>query len=109
MDRLAIVIVTFKRQELLSRLFSSIVELTVAPWRVVVVDNEHSAKTAQMVADFSERLAARWGATPSKPDAEGGTERVVYDPQRSNTGGSGGFSEGVRRAFELGAEWVCPI
>ena len=56
MDCLAIVIVTFKRQELLGRLFDSIAELTVAPWRVVVVDNENSPKTARMVADFSARL-----------------------------------------------------
>jgi GT2 family glycosyltransferase len=105
MDRLAIVIVTFKRQELLGRLFDSIAELTVAPWRVVVVDNEGSAKTAQMVADFSARVASQWGGTSSEPDSAGGTTRVVYDPQETNTGGSGGFSEGVRRAFELGAEW----
>ena len=39
MDRLAIVIVTFKRQELLGCLFDSIAVLTEAPWRIVVVDN----------------------------------------------------------------------
>lgn len=105
MDRLAIVIVTFKRQELLGSLFDSIAALTVAPWRIVVVDNENSPKTAQMTADLSARLAAQWGETPSEPDSAGGVERVVYDPQETNTGGSGGFSEGVKRAFELGAEW----
>ena len=83
MDRLAIVIVTFKRQELLGCLFDSIAGLTVAPWRIVVVDNENSTKTAQMVADFSTRLTEQWGQTSSEPDSDGGTERVVYDPQAS--------------------------
>ena len=41
MERLAMVIVTYKRQELLERLFVSILKLTEAPWRIVVVDNEN--------------------------------------------------------------------
>ncbi|QOY60428.1 glycosyltransferase [Thermophilibacter immobilis] len=105
MRRPAIVIVTFKRQQLLAELFDSILELTVAPWRVVVVDNENSSDTARLVADFSARAGALWGPTTDDPDAAGGVGRVVYDPMQTNTGGSGGFSEGVRRAFELGAEW----
>ena len=106
MRRPAIVIVTYKRQELLAQLFDSISELTVPAWRVVVVDNENSSKTAQMVRDFATRLDAAWGSTEGDPDAEGGTSRVVYDAMEENTGGAGGFSEGVRRAYELGAEWL---
>lgn len=105
MRRLAIVIVTYKRQGLLAELFDSILELTTAPWRVVVVDNENSGETARLVAGFAERLDAQWPPADDDPDAEGGLSRVVYDPMEENTGGSGGFSEGVRRAFELGAEW----
>ena len=105
MRRLAIVIVTYKRQGLLAELFDSILELTTAPWRVVVVDNENSDETARLVAGFAERLDAQWPPMGDDPDAEGGLSRVVYDPMEENTGGSGGFSEGVRRAFELGAEW----
>ena len=41
-EKLAIVVVTYKRQQLLATLFESIEKLTVAPWRIVVVDNEHS-------------------------------------------------------------------
>jgi len=46
-----------------------------------------------------------WGDTLDDPDAHGGVGRVVYAPQKENTGGSGGFCEGVRIAYELGAEW----
>ena len=65
-EKLAIVVVTYKRQQLLATLFESIEKLTVAPWRIIVVDNEHSDKTH---------------------------------------GGAGGFSAGVKKAYELGAEW----
>lgn len=105
MRRAAIVIVTFKRQVLLGGLLDSVLELTTAPWRVVVVDNENSGETARIVADFEARANALWGPTADDPDALGGTSRALYVPMESNTGGSGGFSEGVRRAYELGAEW----
>ena len=105
MTRVALVIVTFKRQVLLGGLLESILGLTVAPWRVVVVDNENSPQTAEIVRGFEARAHERWGQTDDDPDAEGGTGRVVYDPMPTNTGGSGGFSEGVRRAHDLGAEW----
>lgn len=104
-EKLAIVVVTFKRQQLLATLFDSFCTLTQAPWRIVIVDNEHSDETARMVADLAERTRALWGTDASTPDTEGGTERVVYAPQEDNLGGAGGFSAGVKRAWELGAQW----
>lgn len=103
--RPAIVIVTYKRQQLLQTLFDSIVELTVAPWRIVVVDNENSPETAAIVGSFSERVRELWGDTDDDLDADGSGTRVVYHPQAENTGGSGGFSAGVEEAYRLGAEW----
>ena len=97
------VVVTYKRQELLTDLFDSILQLTQAPWRIVVVDNENSADTRTMVEQFSERVTGRWGKTII--DGSGNQERVVYLPQDHNGGGAGGFSAGVRKAYELGAKW----
>ena len=105
MKRTALVIVTFKRQELLSNLLNSITQLTQAPWRIIVVDNENSSETASLVSEFSEKVKTTWGETTDDPDAHGGTNRVCYIPMEQNTGGSGGFSEGVRVGYELGAEW----
>ncbi len=105
MKRTALVIVTFKRQELLSNLLNSITQLTQAPWRIIVVDNENSSVTASLVSEFSETVKTTWGETTDDPDAHGGTNRVCYVPMEQNTGGSGGFSEGVRVGYELGAEW----
>ena len=105
MNRIALVIVTFKRQELLANLLDSITKLTVAPWRVVVVDNENSSQTEALVDSFSQKITVQWGKTLEDPDTKGSTNRVVYVPMEQNTGGSGGFSEGVRIAYGLGAEW----
>jgi GT2 family glycosyltransferase len=95
MEKVAIVIVTYKRQELLQKLFDSIKLSTLSPWRIVIVDNENSPQTKKIVDSFQTELIAAWG----------GDERVVYIPMHENTGGSGGFYEGVKRAYELGAEW----
>ena len=104
-DKLAIVVVTYKRQELLDNLFDSIAKLTVAPWRIVVVDNENSRTTEAMCSAFNERLAGLWGIDDKEPDTEGGADRVVYAPQLENGGGAGGFSACTKRAYDLGAEW----
>ncbi len=104
-DKLAIVVVTYKRQELLANLFDSMTELTATPWRIVIVDNENSRETEAMCTAFNERLASLWGIDTEQPDAQGGTDRVIYAPQLENGGGAGGFSAGTKCAYDLGAQW----
>lgn len=104
-DKLAIVVVTYKRQELLANLFESMTELTATPWRIVIVDNENSRETEAMCTAFNERLANLWGIDTEQPDAQGGTDRVIYAPQLENGGGAGGFSAGTKCAYDLGAQW----
>lgn len=85
-DKLAIIVVTYKRQQLLEELLASFAQLTVAPWRIVIVDNEHSDETQDMVDEFREKADGLWGTTDA--DRKGGTSRVVYAPQTDNLGGA---------------------
>ena len=103
LEKAAIVVVTFKRQELLQVLFDSFLASTRPLWRIIVTDNENSPQTAQMVEDFNAAALAQWGEPEA--DALGGTTRMVYFPQDHNGGGSGGFSAGTQKAWDLGAEW----
>ena len=100
-DKLALIVTTYKRQQLLETLFDSILALEQAPWRIVIVDNEQSDQTADMVAAFAGKVTGQWGTTVA--DQSGNEERVVYAPQTENLGGAGGFSAGVAKAYELGA------
>ena len=102
-DKLALIVTTYKRQQLLETLFDSILALEQAPWRIVIVDNEQSDQTADMVAAFAGKVTGQWGTTVA--DQSGNEERVVYAPQTENLGGAGGFSAGVAKAYELGAAW----
>lgn len=80
-----IVITTFKRQELLHVLLDSIKSLTTKPKDVIVVDNENSAETKELVASFG------WNH---------------YIGMEENTGGAGGFSRGIEEAYKCGYEWI---
>ena len=73
LEKAAIVVVTYKRQELLQVLFDSLIALEKPIWRVVIVDNENSPQTKEMVDAWNELAQAQWGL-PSA-DAEGGTTR----------------------------------
>lgn len=58
-----------------------------------------------MVEDLGRRTDELWGVEGDAADTEGGTARVAYAPQSDNLGGAGGFSAGVKHAYELGAQW----
>lgn len=85
-----IVVVTYNRSHLLQALLASIGRMDPKPGHVVVVDNASSDDTGEVIE------AAR---------ASIGTE-LVYRRLEENTGGSGGFSEGMKIAYELGSEWI---
>lgn len=85
-----IAIVTYNRSGLLSRLLESIVVMDPKPGHVVIVDNASADDTTAVVESFRDRLGAE----------------LVYRRLDSNTGGSGGFSEGMRLAYDLGSEWI---
>lgn len=101
MDKLAVVIVTYKRQALLEGLLTSLLMSTEAPWRVFIVDNENSQATKDMVSIYSQIVSEGITAT-LWPE---GASTFVYVPMSENTGGAGGFAEGVRQAYRSGAEW----
>ncbi len=86
----AIVVVTYNRSALLERLLQSIARMDPKPGRVVIVDNASADGTGDMVTGYADTLGPE----------------IVYRRLETNTGGSGGFSEGMRVAYETGATWM---
>lgn len=85
-----VVVVTYNRSGLLRHLLDSLVAMDPAPGRVLVVDNASTDDTGEVVECYRSRLSGE----------------LVYHRMETNTGGSGGFSEGIRVAYELGATWM---
>ncbi|NLP83906.1 glycosyltransferase [Microbacterium sp. CFH 90308] len=86
-----IAIVTYNRSGLLTRLLGSIAAMDPKPGHVVVIDNASTDDTTDVVESYRDRL---------------GDTELVYRRMETNTGGSGGFSEGMRVAYELGSQWI---
>lgn len=88
------VVVTFNRSALLVECLDSLVAGTRVPDRILVVDNASTDDTEVVLADYV-----------AKSEAE--TDWVV-ERLAANSGGAGGFSYGLQRAFALGSEfsWI---
>lgn len=89
LDKTAIIVVTYRRNALLAKLFASLASQDEAPDWIVVVDNDGAARA---LVD---------GLQPVLP----GTG-IVYRHPEANLGGAGGFALGVETAMALGAEWL---
>ncbi|MFT4298807.1 MAG: glycosyltransferase [Aeromicrobium sp.] len=89
-DRVALVIVTYNRSDMLGRLLDSIDAMDPAPWAIILIDNASTDDTGEVVAAWRAR-------TPH--------QRVEHRRMAENIGGSGGFNAGVEVAVGLGASW----
>jgi glycosyltransferase involved in cell wall biosynthesis len=89
--RLAVVIVTYNRAGLLARVLDSLLQLPARPAHVVVVDNASTDDTQAVLAAKAPLF---------------GDGVLVNHLSPANTGGSGGFYQGVKIALTTDAEWI---
>lgn len=88
MKRVVAVIVTYNRKGLLERCINQVLRQREASSDVIVVDNASTDGTAEMIAErFNPNV-------------------VIYENTGSNLGGAGGFQYGVRKAVQMGYEYV---
>ncbi len=101
MDKVAIIIVTYQRRQLLCQLLDSLLRLSVAPWRVIVVDNDNDPEVANIIEKYRDKVAEGL----ARKAWQDGARSFEYVGQPENTGGAGGFSKGVEVAYKAGADW----
>lgn len=90
-SRVAVVVVTYLRAELLDRFLCALECQTCKPDAVFIVDNGGDDATAQV-------LAAHNGAHNGL--------RLHVDHTGENLGGAGGFNRGMRAAYEAGFDFI---
>lgn len=90
MSKVVAVVVTYNRKDCLSQTLNSIQNQTRSLDCIVVIDNASTDGTSEFLHDNGFL----------------GNPRIQYVRMETNTGGAGGFSEGVVRAVDLGADWV---
>lgn len=84
------VVVTYNRSQLLLECLNALLQQTAPVHRIVLVDNASSDDTIEKL---------RRAGYMDNPTIE-------YTRLPTNTGGAGGFHEGIQRAMRLGADWV---
>ena len=82
------VIVTFNRASLLPQVIEAVCRQTRPPDSIVVVDNNSTDGTQQIIKDLSKNAS------------------LINLKQEQNFGGAGGFGAGIEHALKIGADWV---
>ncbi|HUX10093.1 MAG TPA: glycosyltransferase family 2 protein [Terriglobia bacterium] len=85
--RIAAVVVTYNRCTLLDRCLKALVSQDRPPDEILVIDNASTDNTQEMLRQ--------------KYDG-----RITHVRLEKNQGGSGGFYEGIRLAYEKGYDWI---
>lgn len=88
LSTVAAVVVTYNRQTKLSKTLDHIVTQTRALDWIIVVDNASTDGTDQVLARYQS------------------DHRVITHRLRRNMGGAGGFSAGMTKGYELGADYI---
>jgi len=108
-EKTCAVLVTFNRKELLIECIDGLLKQTRKPNTVYIVDNASTDGTPEFLKErnlirelppetFPENT---WKHTCSSHDVT-----IRYLRMKKNTGGAGGFREGMKNAFEEGFEWL---
>lgn len=90
-ERVAVVVVTYNRADLLRRMLAGLAEQTRLPDEVLVVDNASDDHTPTVLAEAS----ARWPRLP-----------LTVLRSEDNLGGAGGFHRGVGEAHRKGHDRI---
>lgn len=89
MNKIAAVVVTYNRKELLKKCIQHILEQTVDSLDIVVIDNGSTDGTEKDIHDIYAD-----------------NEQVIYINTKENLGGAGGFSFGIKWAAKKGYDYL---
>jgi rhamnopyranosyl-N-acetylglucosaminyl-diphospho-decaprenol beta-1,3/1,4-galactofuranosyltransferase len=89
-ETVAAVVVTFNRSRLLLECLEALLRQSRPVDKIILIDNASSDDTSAI-------LSSKGYLTHPK---------IAYTRLSSNTGGAGGFHEGMKQAYELGFEWI---
>lgn len=107
-EKIAAVVVTYNRKDLLGQCLDSLLQQSRPLDALYIIDNHSTDGTYEYL--LGRGLIAPAGCSDrapvetTKPTATGGTVHYVRMPE--NTGGAGGFHEGMKRAAEAGFDWL---
>lgn len=110
-ETIVAVVVTYNRKNLLLKCLESLSHQTRPIDGLILVDNASTDGTPDLLLQTGvlNTLPLEHSSFPqefsSQPSIMGGIPTIVIR-MNENTGGAGGFHEGVKRAYQEGADWI---
>ena len=108
-EKVAAVIVTYNRKEALKECLDAVLRQTRPVDAVYIIDNASNDGTPEFLVEegFIESVLHpdREPIEGVKPAGTSGAE-IRYVRMHENTGGAGGFYEGIRRGYDAGFDWL---
>lgn len=115
MENIAAIVVTYNREDQLMDCLDAIMRQTLAPSTLIIIDNHSTSATFENLLKFGfisaspqENPAENQILTSSISSIgdQGKLIEVKYVRKAENDGGAGGFYEGMKQAYECGADWL---
>jgi len=114
MDTVCAVVVTYNRKELLLECLEALRKQTRPVQGIYLIDNASTDGTPELLLEKSyiaelppKELKEPWEKEfEIKNLTDGQPIKLHYVRMHENTGGAGGFHEGVKRAYEKGYDWL---
>jgi len=106
MMRIAAVVVTYNRKRLLIECLEALRRQTRSPNAIYIIDNASTDGTPQLLQEKGYIEDLEGGISRINNLYDGRPIKVVYVRMKENTGGAGGFHEGVKRAYNDGYDWI---
>lgn len=115
MEKITAIVVTYNRADQLTECLAAIRRQTLVPAELVIIDNHSTSETYRnlLKGGYIETSPAENPAenqilvSALTSHADPGKEiSVIYVRKAVNDGGAGGFYEGMKQAYERGADWL---
>lgn len=106
-DTVCAVVVTFNRKELLIKCMDSLINQTLKPQAIYIVDNNSTDNTPELLYEhnYITRIPASTDKiTSTQTTLDNIIIRYIHLPE--NIGGAGGFYHGVKQAYNDNYDWV---
>ncbi|MDI9624352.1 MAG: glycosyltransferase family 2 protein [Methanothermobacter sp.] len=104
--RIAAVVVTYNRKKLLIECLEALRRQTRPLNAIYIIDNASTDGTSELLFEKGYIRSLNNGTSTIKNLYDGKPIKVVYVRMHKNTGGAGGFHEGVKRAYNDGYDWL---
>lgn len=109
-EKISAIIVTYNRKKLLLECINSVLKQTILPDAILVVDNFSNDGTEEelYINGYIKELPPKDISKIFETVSYLSNYNITFNYIRmnENTGGAGGFYEGIKRAYEKGYDWL---